>query len=190
MNESQPGGCDGLQSMLRMWTDFAQKMTQMGAVSPSATPPEAARQMRSTMLDAWTQAWDQWMRSPQFLEMMRQSMASSVDSRRQWNNFLGEMQHQFQSASRQDVDELMLAMRHLEQRMVDAVEKIDHRLDGVLERLDCLAAAQRRGDDRAARRGPADEDEDEDAQAGLNGRGDERATKANRGRSESRRAKP
>lgn len=114
----------------KMWSECAAKMTQAGGnLSPQAMPPEAMRSLRGTMLEAWSQSWDQFMRSPQFLEMMRQSMAGSVQWRKQMNDMMGNMQHQFQGASRQDIDEIMLGLRHLEQRMVDAVEDLSSRLD-------------------------------------------------------------
>jgi hypothetical protein len=92
--------------------------------------------MRSAALDEWARMWDQFLRSPQFLTMMQQSLAGSVQWRKQWNDWLGEVQHQFQGASRQDVDQLMLGLRHLEQRMVDVTEKLNARLDELTERLD------------------------------------------------------
>jgi hypothetical protein len=122
--------------MMQMWTDLTRKMMQAAAAfSPTATPLDASRQMRSTMLDAWARSWDQFLRAPMFLEMMKNSMAGAVEWQRQVNDMLAETQHRFQGASRQDVDQLMQALQHLEQRVVSIAEKVDARLDEMAARL-------------------------------------------------------
>jgi hypothetical protein len=173
VNENPFGGWDPT-AMWRMWSDVATKMMQAGtSLPPQAPPPDAARQIRANMLDMWAQSWDQFLRSGPFLEMMKQSMAGTVQARRQMNEFLGEMQHQFQAASRQDIDEIMLSLRHLEQRMVDAVEKMDARLDDLTARLD----------DGEGPAGPADEE------VNLNGRAEKSPLKGGRKRPAQRKVK-
>src|SRR5690242_1979473 len=107
-------------SFMRMWSDLASKMMTAGMpFSPESTPPEAARDYRDAMLKYWGDFWQQFLRSPAFLDMMRQSLDASVQARKQFNDYFGQMHHDFQGVSRQDIDQLMRALRHVEQRSVD-----------------------------------------------------------------------
>jgi septal ring factor EnvC (AmiA/AmiB activator) len=127
------------QGMMRAWTDLASKMMTAGlSLSPESTPPEAAREIRSNLLSAWADHMQQFFRSPMFLEAMRKNLDFNVQARKQLNEYLGQVQHEFQGVSRQDVDHLMRAMRHVEQRSVDGLERISSQLDDLSQRLDCL----------------------------------------------------
>ncbi|MAE63697.1 MAG: hypothetical protein CMJ18_05450 [Phycisphaeraceae bacterium] len=127
-------------------------MAQAGtAFSSDQAPPEAMRSMRAAFLKAWGESCEQAMRSPEFLEAVRKAMAGAIEMRRQTNEWLGRLQHEFQGTSRQDVDQIMLVMKHLEQRLVDGFERIEGRLDEFDTRLDDLEAKARSGA-RPARR--------------------------------------
>lgn len=135
---------DGAEAITKMWGEFASRMAQAsGALKPDDMPPEMARAMRSAMFRAMGEYCDQFMRSPQFLQMMKQSMAGAIQLRRQLNEFLGRVQHEFQGTSRQDVDQLMLALRHLEQRIVDGNEHLLERIEELDARLDALEAPKK-----------------------------------------------
>jgi hypothetical protein len=119
----------------KFWTDFANKMATAGfAAAPGAPPPDATRQVRAAMFKAMGEACDEFMRSPQFQEMMKQSLANSIQFRKQLNEWLGQIQHGFQGTSRQDVDELMQVMKHLDQRMSDGFDRLSARLDTLEKR--------------------------------------------------------
>lgn len=127
------------QAMMRAWADLAGKMMTAGlSVPPESTPPDAARDLRSNILGAWADSWQQFFRSPMFLEAMRQFLDLNVQARKQFNEFLGQVQHEAQGVSRQDVDHLMRAMRHAEQRSVDGLERISSQLDDITHRLGCM----------------------------------------------------
>lgn len=137
MSERRQGTADF--SPLRMWTDLVSGLMTAGTCfSPEAMPPDMLRQMRSGWLQAWADFWESYSRSPQFLEMMKETFNSSLGMRKQFNRYLGEMHHQFQGVSRQDVDELMDTIQHLEQRLVDESERITRRLDDLRRRVDQL----------------------------------------------------
>lgn len=124
------------QSFTKMWADFASRMAQAGmAFSPGDAPPDAARAMRDAALGAMGEYCEKLMRSPEFLETLKQSMAASIEMRKQLNEFLGRMHHEMQAPSRQDVDQLMLALGHLEHRIVDRLERLEDRLGGLESRL-------------------------------------------------------
>lgn len=133
----------GADHFTRMWTDFASKMAAASmSYQPGQQPPEAARQMRDTMLKAWSEQLDAFMRTDQFSAMMRKSLAGMVDSRKQMNEMLGQLRHELQGVSRHDVDELMQSIQHLEQRIADSAERLGERLDGINARLAMLERTQ------------------------------------------------
>ena len=137
------------------WTDFANKMAEAGfAAAPGAVPPDATRQVRTAILKAMGEACDEFMRSPQFQEMMKQSLANSIQFRKQLNEWLGQIQHGFQGTSRQDVDELMQVMKHLERRMSDSFERLSVRLDA-LEKARSKPAPPATSPRKKSRRAPA-----------------------------------
>lgn len=127
-------------ALLNMWTDMAAKMMGAslggGAAAPVENPPEALRELRSGILAAWTRYCDQFMRSPQFLDSLRQAMNANIQARRQMNEALGKVQHDLQGVSRQDLDQMMRTLQHLEQGIATGVERISQRLDELNARVD------------------------------------------------------
>lgn len=121
----------------RMWADFASKMASAGfGFKPDAPPPEAARQMRDMALQAMSSYAEEFMRSPQFLEAMKQSMDSAIAFRKQMNDFLTRANHEMQLTAREDVDTMMQAMRHVETRLLDRMEQLADRIDALAEQID------------------------------------------------------
>jgi hypothetical protein len=133
MSDSENGKHRVFESMdafTRMWSEFATKAMSAGmAATPGSTPPEAARQMRAAMLKAMSEQCEQFMRSPAFLEMMKQSLDAAVTLRTQVNAFLNRAHHEMQGVARDDVDSLMLTIRHFESRVLDRLEAMEQRLD-------------------------------------------------------------
>jgi hypothetical protein len=130
---------EGQNQFARMWSDFAGKMGSAGmAFSPDSTPPDAARQMRAAFLKAWSEQCEQFMRSSEFLDSWKKVMDGAIQLRRQMNESLGRMQHEMGGTSRQDVDHLMMAMSHLERRLVDNLERGTERMDELALRIEAL----------------------------------------------------
>jgi hypothetical protein len=127
---------DQAQQFAGVWMDYASKMAQAGMMfDPAKAPPEVARQMRSMVFSSMAGYVEEFMRSPQFLEAMKQSIDSAVAFRKQMNDLLTTMQHNVQGVARQDVDSLMVTMRHIETRVLDAMDSLNDRLDAISERL-------------------------------------------------------
>ena len=157
MSSDQGDGSFGGDAFTRMWSQFAAKMMELGlSFAPQATPPEAAREVRSSLLRAWADYCDQFMRSEEFLNMLKQSLAGAIQARQQLNNFLGEMQHNFQGTSRQDADELMASLQRVERRLLDETQRIAARLDELSARLAKVERLSGRPDDLAPRPAPAE----------------------------------
>jgi hypothetical protein len=127
------------QDFTTLWMEAATKMAQAGMMfDPSKAPPELARQMRSMTFSAMAGYVEEFLRSPQFLSAMKQSIDTAVTFRKQLNDMLTTMQHNVQGVARQDVDSLMLTMRHIETRLLDSIEQIGDRLDQIVQRLEAL----------------------------------------------------
>ena len=116
---------------------MTQMMQTAFTMAPSSAPPEVLRQIRGGLFQALAQSWDEFMRSPQFLEGMRQWMESAVNFRKMSNDFMAKVRNEMQAPSRDDIDTIMLTVRHMETRLLDRVEDLakeisvlSHRFNG------------------------------------------------------------
>src|SRR5437762_1692097 len=111
------------QRMWRMWLDYATKMTCAGtSFDPDAEPSEAGKQVRSAIFQSMAQSTEQFMRSPQFLAMMRDWLGASINFRKQLNSFFTSAHHSTEGVAQQDIETLLLSLRHLETRLVEATD--------------------------------------------------------------------
>jgi hypothetical protein len=109
----------------KIWADTFAKMMQVGfTYSPEAAPPEFMRQIRSGIFQAMSQAWDQFLRSPQFMESTKQWMDQAVKFRKVTNDFFAKARHETQGTARRDVDGVLLALQKLEARILDRIEDL------------------------------------------------------------------
>jgi hypothetical protein len=142
MSDDQNGGATP-DLFTKMWSDFTAQMMRTGmAFTPDRTPPEMNQEMRSAMFKAWGEFLDQFMRSPDVLHAMQQSMGASLKARKQWNDFMGQMQHGFQLATRQDVDQILSSVHHAERRIIDRIEELSEQLETLEERLKATEKAK------------------------------------------------
>lgn len=93
-------------------------------LTPDSAPPEVLRQIRAGIFQALADSWDEFMRSPQFLEGMRQWMENAIAFRKMTNEFMGRARNEMQAPSRSDIDTVMLAVRHMEKRLLDRLDEI------------------------------------------------------------------
>jgi hypothetical protein len=113
----------------KIWVDSASKMIQAGfAFGPNSAPPEVLRQLRSGIFQALAESWEEFMRSPQFLEGMKQWMDTAVAFRKVTGDFLAKARNEMQAPSRDDVDTIMLNIRHIEKRLLDRIEELSEQL--------------------------------------------------------------
>src|SRR5439155_882216 len=150
---SMNAGFEQAQQLASLWMEFAAKMaTTPGALPfrPEQTPTEAARAARDAAFGTMGQQADKYMRSPQFLEQVKQTLDASIGFRKQINDFFTQAHHSVQGVARQDVDAVFRSIRHMETRVLDRIENLCDRLDEVSRRLDAIeggagAAAQDNG---------------------------------------------
>lgn len=122
-NSDQKG--DQAAAFQKIWTESMSKLMQTAfTFGPESAPPEVLRQIRTGMFQALAQSWEEFMRSPQFLEGMKQWMDSAVGFRKMSNDFLAKARNEMQAPSREDIDSVMLSVRHMEKRILDRVEEL------------------------------------------------------------------
>lgn len=127
----------------KIWGDTFTKLMQLGfTFSPESAPPEFMRQMRAGIFQGLSQAWDQFLRSPQFMEGMKQWMDNAMSFRKMSNDFLSKARHETGGTSRDDIDNIMLAVRHMETRILDRVEDMATQVDKLNKRLDEVSGAK------------------------------------------------
>ena len=101
------------------------KMMQAAfTMTPNSPPPEVLRQIRNGIFQALAESWEEFMRSPQFLDGMRQWMENAIAFRKMSNDFLARVRNETQAPSRGDMDSIMLAVRHMEKRLLDRVDEL------------------------------------------------------------------
>jgi hypothetical protein len=123
----------------KMWTESFSEMAQVWTqYSPNEPPPDAMRQMRAGMLKVMTQSWDDFVRTPQFLEYMKQGMDGAMNFKKMSADFLSKAHHNTESPAREDIDGILLAIRHMERRLLDRIEEVDNTVATVGRRLNDL----------------------------------------------------
>ncbi len=145
--QNQSGPAESFAAFQKIWSETFGRMLQVGATfSPENTPPEFMRQMRANLLDALTKSWDEFLRSPQFMESTRQWMENMVALRCMANERLTQMHHDAQAPAREDIDAVLLAVRHMERRVLD-------RIDDLAAQVAELKEAKAAGSGKPARKG-------------------------------------
>jgi hypothetical protein len=123
----------------QLWISSFAKMAQAAfAVTPESTPPEMMRQVRSSLFQAMAQAWEEFTRSPQFLEGTRQLLENATAFRRLTNDIFTRARHETQGAAREDIDTLTLAMRHMERRIRQEIEGLTNQIGKISKELEEL----------------------------------------------------
>ncbi len=145
----------------KMWMDaFTQMSDVWSRFSPGNPPPDTIRDMRAGMLKVLTEAWDQFMRTPQFMEYMKTSMDGFLSMRKMAADAMTRKHHEMQSTAREDIDGVLLAIRHMERRLLDRMEEIETAVSAVGQRMDTMevAAAEPAGVKSAPAAAPAPEE--------------------------------
>jgi hypothetical protein len=69
---------------------------------------------------------------------MKQPLDAAIAFRKQMNDFLTTVQHNAQGVARQDIDSLMLTVRHIETRLLNSLSLIASQLASIEHRLEKL----------------------------------------------------
>ena len=142
---------EAAQQLGNLWAEWATKMaTASLAFRAGSAPPDTARSMRDAGFEAMAHSTDQFMRTPQFMEMMKQSLDASIAFRKQLNELFTQAQHSVQSPAKSDVDGVTKAIRRVETRVLARIEELCDRLDAVSQRLDAIENGDSNHEDNGA----------------------------------------
>jgi hypothetical protein len=109
MSENSHSAGDQAAAFQKLWMDSLSKMMQTAfTFGPDSAPPEVMREIRSGFFQAMAKSWEEFLRSPQFLEGMKQWMDSAVGLRKLTNDLLARTRNDLQAPSREDIDTIML----------------------------------------------------------------------------------
>jgi hypothetical protein len=120
----------------KIWMDSMSKIMQTAfAFGNNSPPPDVLKQIRSGIFQALAQSWEEFMRSPEFLDSMKQWMDTAINFRKMSNDFMAKVRNEIQAPSRDDIDTVMLTVRHMEKRLLDRVEDLAGKIDQIDSRL-------------------------------------------------------
>jgi len=132
-----------------VWQQFWNQMTSnmMSATSAaggdrsrsappgSFDPGDIARQMQNAFLDAMANWCDEYLRSPQFLDMMKKSLDTSLAMRRELEEFMRKASgNAFGDSLASGIDPAGI-IQAAEERMTEKLEEISDRLDAIEQEL-------------------------------------------------------
>jgi hypothetical protein len=137
MSDNMNKGFDQVVAFQKLWTDsFADMTSVWSGFSPSSPPLEEMREMRGGMLKVLAETWDEYMRTPLFMEMMKASLNGALDLKRMARDGMNRVHEQFESPSKEDIDGVLLAIRHVERRLLDRLEGLDDRVANLDQKID------------------------------------------------------
>ena len=137
MNDNMNKGFDQVAAFQKLWTDsFANMASVWSQFSPGSPPSDEMRKMRGGMLKVLAETWDEYMRTPQFMEMMKGSLNGALDLKRMARDGMNRVHEQFETPSKEDIDGVLLAIRHVERRLLDRLEGLDDRVANLDEKID------------------------------------------------------
>src|SRR5215468_6561939 len=139
MSDNMNKALDQVAAFQKLWLDSFANMASIWSQFSAGSPPvDEMRKMRGGMLKVLAETWDEYMRTPQFLEMMKASLNGALDLKRMAREGMNRVHEQFENPSKQDVDAVLLAIRHVERRLLDRLEGLDDRVANLNERIDKL----------------------------------------------------
>ena len=116
----------------RFWLDLMSKMSGSAfATTAAPTQEETMKRMRQAFFDSWATHCDEFLRSDAFLDVLKKSMDSALAFKQELNEFLTKALHEQQMPARSDTDSIMLVLRSLETRVLDRIDRLSQRVDGL-----------------------------------------------------------
>lgn len=118
-----------IEPLMKFWQDAFARMPA-GSFMPGQTPnADTVASMRKAFFDALAKACDEYMRSPQFLDAMKQSMDQSLAFRKQVNQFLSSTLQGMQMTTQEDMSEVLKTLRAIETGLQHRFEEISARVE-------------------------------------------------------------
>lgn len=152
MNQTFEKTAEQATGFQKMWSETAARMFQAAlSATPNSPPPEFLRQIRSGIFQALAKSWDEFMRSPEFLENMRQWMENAISFRKVTNDFMARVRNEVQAPSRDDIDAVMINVRHMEKRILDRLDDMAREIASLKEQRAAVPPSKSPRKGKAAR---------------------------------------
>src|SRR5215470_4431928 len=137
MSDNMNKALDQVAAFQKLWLDsFANMASIWSQFSPGSPPSDELRKMRGGMLKVLAETWDEYMRTPQFMEMMKASLNGALDLKRMAREGMNRFHEQLENPSKNDIDDLLLAIRHVERRLLERLEGLDERVGELNEKIE------------------------------------------------------
>ena len=135
----------------KLWMDSTAKITGVfSQFSPVSPPVEEARKLRSGVLKVLGESCEEFMRTPQFMEMMKTTVNTALDLRRWQRAGMDAIHDQLETPDKDDIDGVLLAIRHVERRLLDRLEDLDERVGSLDDRIGRQSAPGRERNEKPA----------------------------------------
>jgi hypothetical protein len=130
---------DQVVAFQKLWLDsFANMASIWSEFSPTSPPMDELRKMRGGMLKVLADTWEEYMRTPQFMQLMNASLNGALDLKRMARDGLNRVHDQLENTTKQDIDGVLMAVRHVERRILDRLEGIEERVTNLDDRLESV----------------------------------------------------
>ena len=137
MSDDKQSPFEQAAAFQKIWMESMSKMAQTAfSATPESVPPEILKQMRNGIFEALAKSWEEFMRSPQFLEAVKQMMDKAIAFKKLTAEMLTKAHHEMQGTARTDIDAILVAVRHLESRVVDRMDELGAQLEQMRRRLE------------------------------------------------------
>ena len=125
MEEKIKDNLEQAAAFQKMWMDTMSGVSRVwGTYSPEKPPPEQLKDMRNQTFRAMSSSWEEFMKTPQFMQVMRDSMNNGMAWKAASKDGINRMHDSFQTVAKKDVDGVLLAIRHVEKRVLDRIETL------------------------------------------------------------------
>jgi hypothetical protein len=130
MNEQSDKSNQTEAAFQKIWLESMSRLMQAAfTFSPNSTPPELLREIRNGILRALGESWNEFMRSPEFQQNMKQWMDNAMSFRQMSNEFMAKVHQETRTPSSDDIDAIQQNMRHLETRILDRLEALSKQVE-------------------------------------------------------------
>ncbi len=142
MNQNSDPKPDQTAAFTKLWSDSCGRILQAAmSYSPETAPPELMRQIRSGLMQALSQSWEEFLRSPQFLEGMKQMMDQAAAFQKFSAGFLTKARHATEGVAHDDVEGLRTALGQLESRLARQMDALSGQISPLAKALERLSPA-------------------------------------------------
>ena len=116
------------EAFSQFWSDFMGRAGAAGFAPQPPGSPDAMKQMQRVFLDALAKYADDYMRSPAFLEQLKQTMDNAMAMKQQIDGFLASSLKAMHMPSREDTGYTIEMLHGLERRLGARLDAIEQRL--------------------------------------------------------------